>query len=251
MTFGSYISAAGMLTSSHRIDVLANNLANADSNGFRRSLAIMSERPTPKGNDLTGSPEGMLRDIGGGHWMAPTRLDRSQGPLESTGNPLDMAIVGDGFFEVQHPQGRRLTRDGAMMIDDQGYLVLATNTARKILDVDGNTIQLSTADRTRLDVSKEGVIIEDGKPKARVAVVSAPTGALSPAGGNLLQAVDDSVLKPVDQVDIKAGFVEGANLDAATELTQLMEAQRQLEANANMLKMADESVGRAIQAGRL
>src|ERR1700744_3999436 len=103
MNYGMYLSATGVMANSYRQDVIANNLANAETVGFKRDQATFQQR-------LTAAPEMGRRDlsdprmdnIGGGFFIAPTQTDLTQGELETTGNHLDAAIVGKGFFGVNN-----------------------------------------------------------------------------------------------------------------------------------------------------
>jgi len=126
--YGLYLSATGVLTNSYRQDVIANNLANAQTVGFKRSLALFQQRRTeaqsPDAADLSDQTDPLLEHIGGGLLLAPTAIDHSQGTLEQTGQNLDLAIHGDGFFAVQDGKQTRLTRDGRFLVDSDGHLIL-------------------------------------------------------------------------------------------------------------------------------
>src|SRR6185503_11059153 len=101
MIYGLYLSATGVLANSYRQDVIANNLANSETVGFKRHLAVFQQRP-PESQELgrTDLSDSMLDHIGGGFLLSPTMVDTTQGELETTGNNLDAAIVGKGYFAV-------------------------------------------------------------------------------------------------------------------------------------------------------
>src|SRR4051794_15840072 len=109
MNYGLYLSATGVLTNSYRQDVIANNLANAETVGFKRDVALFRERLTEaQTNRLRSSwsnPE--LEHMTGGTLAMPTSVDSQQGELEPTGNKMDMAIVGQGYFQVENAKGER------------------------------------------------------------------------------------------------------------------------------------------------
>src|SRR5438105_2371537 len=119
MIYGLYLSATGVLANSYRQDVIANNLANSETVGFKKDLALFQQRGTEA--QERGTPDEssrLLEGLGGGLLAAPTSMDLSQGDLEHTGNPLDVGLEGPGFFAVKESDGAtRLTRDGRFMLD--------------------------------------------------------------------------------------------------------------------------------------
>src|SRR3954469_23516855 len=108
MLYGLYLSATGVMTNAYRQDVIANNIANAESVGFKRDLALFQERPTEAqarrfrgGGPSGGQSNDLLEGLGGGMFASPTKIDTKSGELETTGNNLDVAIQGDaGYFMV-------------------------------------------------------------------------------------------------------------------------------------------------------
>ena len=108
MQYGLYLSAAGVITSSYRQDVISNNIANAETTGFKRDLATFEQRPMADQTDpLKASFSSKLLDkIGGGTFASPTYIDASQGMIEPTNNDLDAAIEGNGYFEVTGRNGQ-------------------------------------------------------------------------------------------------------------------------------------------------
>src|SRR5215831_18455464 len=114
MLYGLYLSATGVMTSSYRQDVIANNLANSETTGFKRDLALFQERST----EAQANP-----------------IDVHQGELEPSTNPLDVALVGRGYFAVQGQDGMKLTRDGQFMADRAGRLMLTNGDGgQRVLD---------------------------------------------------------------------------------------------------------------------
>ena len=142
MNYGMYLSATGVLTNSYRQDVIANNLANAETVGFKRNLALFHERLAEQiVARQTGAPGFEASDplfdlMTGGTLAAPTAVDTRQGELEHTGNTLDVAIQGSGYFVVQHGNEKQLTRDGRFMLDRAGNLILANSPVGvEIIDI--------------------------------------------------------------------------------------------------------------------
>src|SRR6185369_8802982 len=125
MVYGIYQSAAGLQINQHRQDVLANNLANIETVGFKPDLALARERMIASregGNDPSLS-NSTLNGMTGGTVAAPTFTSFIPGAVEPTGRPLDVALQGDGFFAVQDGDTKRYTRDGRFMFDADGRLV--------------------------------------------------------------------------------------------------------------------------------
>lgn len=246
MIYGLYLSAQGVLTNSYRQDVIANNLANAESVGFKKDLATFQARKTEaqlRGLGLQASNP-LLEPLGGGMVALPTRIDLSQGDLESTGNTLDAGIEGSGFFTVQSAGQTRLTRDGRFTLNRQGYLVLPHG--ERALDVNGQPIRLDpryTGPKTA--IGPDGKIYQNNQKVAQLAFVDVPDPKkLTKHGGNMIDYPDLAKTAVPAKGLIKGGFVEGSNVESATELTQLMDAQRQLEANANMIRYQDQTLQR-------
>jgi flagellar basal body rod protein FlgG len=253
--YGLYQSATGVLTNSYRQDVIANNLANAETVGFKRNLPLFHERLAEAIAARGAGPRSsdpMLDLIGGGLLVSPTAVDTSQGDLEATGNPLDIAIMGSGFFAVQDGTETRLTRDGRFMIDRAGNLVMANGSGNRVLDDRGRPIQIDAALAPQLVITDDGQISANGAPLARLGLFDVPNPAqLAKRGGTLLSYPESAEYKPATGV-LQSGFVERSNVDPTLELTQLMDAQRQIEANANMIRYQDQTLGtRVNEVGKI
>jgi flagellar basal-body rod protein FlgF len=246
MIYGLYLSATGVLASLHRQDVIANNLANSETVGFKRHLTAFQERPpesTAQGRpDLSNA---MLDNLGGGFLVSPTRIDLSEGELEATGNNLDAAIFGKGFFAVDDHGTTRLTRAGQFLVNQQSQLV--TSTGQQVLDTDGKPIELPGLMPSRLQIENDGRITHEGKTVAQLGFFDVPDETqLTKQGGNLFGYPEGIKSWQPAQGQIRGGFTERANVDPAIELTQLMETQRQLEANANMIRYQDSALSKAV-----
>ena len=244
MLYGLYLSATGVITNSHKQDVIANNLANSESAGFKRDVATFQQRLTEA--SVRRRPDWsnpILEKLGGGIFASPTRIDIRQGDLESTGNPLDVAIEGDGFFAVRHQGESRLTRNGQFALDRRGRLILANGEGQPVLDPAGRPIVLAPGVPTV--IGPDGAISQAGQPAGRLGVFDVPDpDQLIKQGGSLFAHPGQTLVAGAG--GIRAGYVERANVDPATELADLMETQRQLEANANMIRYQDQTLGRLV-----
>jgi len=121
MIYGLYNSAAGMMTQEYRQNVIANNLANADTVGFKQDIPVFAERqPASAGGERSGPSAPDLEGLSGGLWLGQTQTDFGQGALIQTNNSLDVALDGPGFLVVEANGGPQYTRDGRMIRDAGG-----------------------------------------------------------------------------------------------------------------------------------
>ena len=244
MIYGTYLSAAGLSNEQARQDVIANNLANVETGGFKRHLTMFQERrPHPDTPAGPGDPLGLIT---GGRDMLPTRLDLTQGGLEETGNPLDLALVGEGFLRVRRGGEEFLTRDGRLTLDDAGNLTLAADESSQVLDADGLPVNIDAAPGTFF-VDESGAVVdrETGEPLARLALSTAD--GLKSAGGGRFRF--DGQARPDDATTVQPGRLERSNVEPTVELTRLIESARLLEANAQMIRHQDQSLGKLLEAG--
>jgi len=132
------------------------------------------------------------------------------------------------------------------MLDREGYLALADEAGHRVLDDRGRTISLGQTPQALVNISKDGTITANGQPVARLALLNVPDASqLIPRGGTLFGGVDVSKLERADGT-LQSGFLEESNVDPMTELTQLIQAQRQLEANANMIRYQDQTLSKLV-----
>ena len=253
MIYGLYLSATGVLTSAHRQDVVANNLANSETVGFKKDLPLFRQRLTEAqqrrlfttGWPGAGATNPLLEPLGGGHVGLPTVVDTSQGELEPTGSPLDVAIEGRGYFAVEDKGETRLTRNGQFAVDSAGYLVLSNEKGQKVLDPRHRPIQLAPGGDVY--VAGDGTITQHGVPVGRVGVFDvADPSRLAKRGATLFSFGHEELLDAPPATCLHGESLERANVDPATELAALMDTQRQLEANANMIRYQDQTLAKLV-----
>lgn len=246
MNYGLYLSATGVLTNSYRQDVIANNLANAETVGFKKDLALFQQRLTESQERRLagGQSNPMLEKLGGGMLASPTAMDLSQGELEPSDSPLDLAIMGRGYFAVSDGKQTRLTRDGRFMIDRKGQLILGNAQGQRVLDVKGKPIVLDPTAKT--EIGEDGQITQNDVPMARVGVVGVPNEHLLIKQGGGLMSYPDTKKLTASSSTLKSHFVERSNVEPTTELAGLMDTQRQLEANANMIRYQDQMLAKLV-----
>ncbi|MGA2501621.1 MAG: flagellar hook-basal body protein [Tepidisphaeraceae bacterium] len=252
MIYGLYASAAGVRASSHRLDVVTNNLANSETTGFKRDLAIFQERHTAAaGEGLNAKTQSNpdLEALGGGMLVGQTSVDLSQGELESTGNPMDFALQGKGFFAIREGQGTALTRDGRFITNRDGYLVTAT-TGRWVLDQNRQPILLKKG--VPVTVAGDGTISQGKEVMGKVGVFDVPDQRqITKHGDGLFGYPDlDKRMKAGDGAIVN-GAMERSNADAMKELASLMDASRNLEANANLIRYQDQTLSLLVNVGKI
>ena len=252
MIYGLYLSAAGVRGSSYRQDVIANNLANSETVGFKKDVALFRQRLTeaqerrvPPGGSAFGGPTNpLLEPIGGGLLAHPTVIDASQGELEPTGSPLDVAIEGRGYFAVEDSDGTRLTRNGQFAVDREGNLILSNENGQKVLDSRRQPIKLEPTGGVA--VGGDGTVTQHGQPVAQLGVFDVVGASrLAKQGATLLNPGAQDLV-PAEGATLHGEFVERANVDPAVELAALMDTQRQLEANANMIRYQDQTLSKLV-----
>ncbi len=244
MNYGLYLSASGVLTNMHRQDVIANNLANASTIGFKRDLDAFSQR-RPESQENPGPADlahDLLDRLGGGMFVAPTQTDFRDGALRQTDNPLDLAIAGEGFFAVRTSENgqthTRLTRDGRFSLAADGSLITTTGR-HAVLGVDGEPVQVNP--NQPLTIDDAGLIRQNGEAvgQLRLAAVNDP-GALKHMGGGLYQATDAALAEAPQAVSrVMQGWLEASNVDPIREMVQMIRASRAIDNNATMLRYHD------------
>jgi len=220
-----------------RLDVAANNLANINTTGFKADEVLAEDVTTDAYAEDAPFDIHFVRDIG-------LVRDMGQGPIASTGNPLDLAIEGAGFFMVQGANGETMyTRDGAFSLTGDGRLV--TSDGNLVLNSGGAPIQIDPQGQSPV-ISRDGVIRVAGVEAGQIGVVSftAP-GALAKVGDNLWSARDQETA-PFEGVVVQ-GALEGSNVRPVAEITSLIEISRAYQSVANIVATADELRRSAIE----
>ncbi|MFP3937105.1 MAG: flagellar basal-body rod protein FlgG [Phycisphaerae bacterium] len=245
-------AATGMTAQQMIVDTLANNLANINTVGFKRSQVdfqdLMYLKMKEAGREITAgvnAPSGL--EIGSGVRPASTLKLFTQGEMQNTGRSLDIAIEGDGFLQVTTSGGEmRYTRDGSLRVDANGNLVTSG----------GNLLEPSISipsDARSVSIGSDGTVTvfsgNDNTPSVvgniEVARFPNPSG-LSSEGGNLLAETAASgspdVVTPGTSGagSIQQGFLERSNVQMVTELVELIQAQRAYETNARAIRAGDE-----------
>ncbi|MCL2330566.1 MAG: flagellar basal-body rod protein FlgF, partial [Phycisphaerae bacterium] len=234
MVYGIYQSAAGLQMNQFRQEVLANNLANLDTTGFKQDLAVIRERPLAMreaGNQPRNS-DPSLAGMTGGTFISPTYTSFAQGPMQPTGGRLDVALSGDGFFVVRDGNQVRYTRDGKFTIDDQGEL--ATTTGKKVLGPDGTVIPIPSNLVDKVTISASGEVKAGARSLGQIEVVEfADNHQLRKVGANLFEAI--GVEPTWSNTTVQQGYVEGSSVEPTQAMVSMIEVSRAYELNGTLL----------------
>lgn len=235
-----------MMTANYRQGLIANNLANAETTGFKRDMVSTQERRmgVEERPELTRFSDRFFDAIGGGTLLSPTYTDHSQGTPEVTGKGTDAAIMGKGYFVVERDGERFLTRNGNFMLNRQGQLIMADGSNAAVLGRDMSRITLNPLAKT--SINEQGFILQDGVPAARLSVKTAEANQVTKVGQQLLRVANARGLPDATDMTVQGGALERSNVDPTMELTQMLENQRLLEANANMIRYQDQTLGRLV-----
>ena len=239
-----YQSAAGMMVNEYRTNVLANNIANAETPGFKRDIASFAERQrASEAGRREGASNDLLEGLTGGLWLGETETDFSEASFVRTEQPLDVAIAGAGFLRVRSNGNEYLTRDGRMLMTDQGWLVSAVDGA-EMLGQGGQPIRLNPRG-AKPHISENGTITQGNVIAGRLDVVNAENyQALRKVGASRFDASATRLTEPLGV--LQSGYVEGPGVEAVKELTTMIEASRAYQLNAQMVTLQDQSAGRLI-----
>ena len=245
MIQGMYAAANGMMAVEDRQAVIANNIANATTPGFKRQLAVQ------KGYYETffGKPQNVARlnlEIapGGGLKTIETFTNFENGTVTFTGNPLDLALIGPGFIKVETPDGVQFTRSGRFSVSEAGELITAHGFP--VLDIEDLPIDVSGG---LVKIDGSGIVTVKEEERAQINIVEfEDPHALSRAGYTMYRATDEVVEAaiPAENTTVAAGSIEGSNVQLPAEMANMMMALRAYAANQRVIAAIDETVSRLI-----
>lgn len=235
MIRGFYTALSGIVSAMTRQSVVADDIANVNTIGFKESRT--SQAGT--GFDVGNATAGNLGFLGTAAVPSGLQLDLSQGPIQQTGVATDLAIQGDGLFVVRTPTGVAYSRAGNFMTDATGMLV--SEHGYPVLDTAGRTIQVSP----QFGVGPDGSVAGTGQ---RIALVAWPAGGATRLGNNLYAAAGQ--LPPATGT-IQQQALEASNVDLAQSMTELMTLQRSFQLSSRALSLQDSTIADAVQLGRL
>jgi flagellar basal-body rod protein FlgF/flagellar basal-body rod protein FlgG len=238
MPYGLYISAEGANVQGRRLEVIANNLANVDTVGFKKDLAVFQARYAEGIKQGLVPPDtGAIENEGGGVMSVETVTDFSSSPLKRTGRPLDMAVRGDGFFMVDKGGEKFLTRAGDFRLTEQGALV--TQQGYPVLNTDGTPVVISP-DAGAWEFVSDGTIRQQGAAQQLALMMPKSPGDLAKVGENLFRPLAETT--PVDPTrrGVTNEYLETSGVQPTTEMVEMITASRVFEANTKMMQTQDE-----------
>ncbi len=234
-----YVGLSRQMVLRKEMDIVANNIANMDTAGFKVESMMQKTDPGSPARTLGGpapvkfvAADGVARDFG-------------QGTLTQTGGPLDMAIEGAGFFQVQTPDGPRFTRDGRFTTDPTGKLV--TQGGLAVLDAGGGEIVID-AEKGEVAIGVDGSMSQGDETVGKVGLYAfANPGVLSKTGDNLFRNVSNLGAEPAAEARLRQGFLEGSNVRPVLEITRMVEVSRAYESTAKMIDSEADLSRRAVE----
>jgi flagellar basal-body rod protein FlgF len=226
-------SSLAMSVQQQRHELIANNLANANTPGFQKLFGRV--RAEGGGGTTDKSPGGPVHGL-----LVESLPSQAQGSLVSTGNPLDAAIMGEGFFLVETPEGQRLTRDGAFGLGPEGELL--HSSGHPVL-AGGSSIFI----RSEPSIMPDGTVMDGDRAIARLSVVTPNEGSgLIRRGDNLIEAPGGFEEQEAGESRILGGHLEGSNVEAVEEMVSMIRAFRAYEMATKAAQAADDTLRTAV-----
>ncbi|MCG6552314.1 MAG: flagellar basal-body rod protein FlgF [Candidatus Magnetominusculus sp. LBB02] len=228
---GSYIAASGMVVKQRQMDLVSNNLANSATFGYKQDRVSFKDVYVSEINGV--KQQGDQRD------MTNTDVyytDQSEGAFQSTGNPLDVAISGDGYFSVE---GNKYTRAGNFSLDTDGYIV--TKSGDRVLGANG-PIQIQTGNIQDIQIGQDGAISVNNQAVDKFSVVTfADKKNLAKQGNNFFVSKDEP-LESTAQVN--QGVIESSNVNVIQEMVTMIELLREYETQQKVVQTFDDATAK-------
>ena len=254
-----WISKTGMEAQQTQLDTIANNLANVSTNGYKRAHAVFEDlmyenlrQAGANSSEQTTLPTGLQAGLG--TRTVATARNFSQGGLQQSSNPLDIAIRGSGFFEIQLPDGTNgYTRDGSFQVNAQGLLVTNNGyTVQPGITIPTNAQSVTIGNDGTVSVGVPGQALPQKVGQLQIASFINPAG-LEPKGGNIYAETAGSGTPNTGTPgenglgSLQQGFVETSNVNVVEELVQMIQTQRAYELNSKAIQVSDQMLQRLAQ----
>lgn len=238
---GIYVAMTGATLKRMELDNIANNLANASTNGYKRTS--FSSRLYPL---MEGMPESQSAEHPDARAMAFTgkySIDSSQATVMTTGNPLDVAENGEGFFVVEAKGNKAFTRNGSFKLDTDGFLV--TNNGYKVLGIDNKPINLGKNPKATPAIASDGTISVEGSTVGTLQVVKLADIQ------NLADSLYSGKITGTTQAQVKQGGLETSNVNPMRELVSMITAEREFQTILQMIKSFDQLSSQSNQLAKI
>jgi flagellar basal-body rod protein FlgG len=254
-----WISKTGLDAQQTNMDVTANNLANVSTNGFKRARAVFEDllyqtlrQPGAQSSQQTQLPSGLQLGTG----VRPVATERifTQGNLQQTSNPLDVAVNGSGFFQVLMPDGTTsYTRDGSFHVDSQGQLVTSSGfQVQPAITIPANALTITIGRDGVVSVTRAGTVAPTQVGSLQLASFVNPAG-LQSMGENLYVETAASGTASTNAPGsnglglLSQGYVETSNVNVVEELVNMIQIQRAYEINSKAIQTSDQMLQRLTQ----
>lgn len=229
------ITLSNQLALTRQMDIVANNIANASTTGFKSERVLFSQylaNLSAPGDQKLAFPQ----DAG-------VKRNYDEGPITATGNPLDLAIKGDAFFAVSTANGTRYTRDGSFTLNNQRQVTTAQGN--NLLDENGQPIKIPTT-QTQISISQDGTVSTEDGQIARIKLVRfADPQALSEEGASMFNPNSAKPL-PASGAKVLQGSIEGSNVQSILELSRLLEISRSYQSAQHLMDTENDRMHNAI-----
>jgi flagellar basal-body rod protein FlgF len=228
-----YVALSRQSTLRRQMDVVANNLANMSTHGYKSGQMMFVEHLTKsKGGDSLLTPKlAYVRDIA-------TMTDVKPGPVETTGNPLDIAIQGEGYFVVQTPEGERFTRNGRLQLDNTGQLV---NQLGQAIMADGGAPLIFAPEDTEIVISSDGTVSTNNGELGKLRIVNFDNDqVLERTSGAQFTTTEDNPAQDVESPSVLQGAVEGSNVEPILEMANMIQVHRAYDSVKSFIDREDE-----------
>jgi len=241
MIRGIYAGASGMVAESLRTDVISNNLANANTAGYKKDIAVNKDFANILITRINDGPEAPVGSTGIGVVVDEIATSQSPGLMRNTMNDFDLAIEGQGFFVIETPQGPRYTRNGTFSKNIRGELI--TQNGQRVLGQNNRPIIVKG---NKMVISEDGRVLVDDVLAGKVQVVDfADTRKLQKEGASLFIAPQNQRPRPATGA-VRQGFLELSNVNVITEMVNLISNYRAYEINGKVIQSHDQLIGKAV-----
>jgi flagellar basal-body rod protein FlgF len=228
MDSGYYAACTALMSRTQALDTIANNMANASTVGFRAQHNVFSSVLASAGS---GNGSALNQAINNYGTLSATTFDQNQGAISKTGNDLDMAIQGSGYFVIQTPGGPMYSRNGAFQVSSKSQLV--TSTGDPVMGDKGPIAMLPG----KVSISPDGTISSNGAVAGKVKLVQFAAGTqLTSIGNNYYSAPDKSETAATDST-VQQGALESSNVNPVASMVELITAQRSADMMQKALSM--------------
>jgi flagellar basal-body rod protein FlgG len=248
MSYGLYAAVAGSMVQERRMEVLSNNLANVGTAGFKEDRPVFKELfpKYPTGTEITDIDSMQS-------WMVEQKIvnvgyqtlsgivtDYTMGEIKYTGNPLDVAINGSGFFVVTTPQGDLYTRDGSFSLNEKSELI--THEGYPLKGREKNIV----INGTEISIDRQGGITVDGVQVDALKIVDVKDySTLKKVGENLFECTDKGNEKVAEEYEIQHRSLELSNINIVQEMVKMIDVMRLYESYQKVIQSLDEATGKA------